>query len=360
MKRKSQLTIVGIILFLIIPYTVNAYHVDVWPPKVQIQSVYGTHVIQYNDDLKSNVWMIFYTPQNFTDGKKNITISFGPSEWMTNKPIKDISFEVCDKPDGYGWNYDTGYSGPCNISYNYSITQNLRERNFIYQGEIYPENYSTYQLIFTPKESNQWDGFVFRVKYTTPHFISKQGDYSVAWLNYPGMENKDFSIENYLVLPTKDDIPRFIPEAKKISKAPYFINGNIFYRWVFVFEGTDDKIVWYWNDKSIKKNEIKLQEKYMYMGAIIGALIGLITAIILLFFEKIFFDWLPYGNNINRWIASRLNPAHVIGNIIKKKYHRTDCAYVDNIIERNQRPFKSKKEAEREGFTPCNLCNPDK
>ena len=79
-------------------------------------------------------------------------------------------------------------------------------------------------------------------------------------------------------------------------------------------------------------------------------------ALILLLFERLFFDWLPYGNKINRWFINKFNPNQVVGNIKGKKYHLIGCVYVDNITDGNRKQFKNKEEAEKEGYTACNLC----
>lgn len=341
-----------LIAIIIISVNVSGYSVSIWPDEAKIESVYGTNVIQTNGDLKSNVWMLFNIPYNFSSIRDNITIYFEPWERIDNEPIKYNEIMICDDFGNIGWNIDTGYDKPCNETYNYSISKDERQRNFISQGQVYLGNYSEYRITFTPKRSDTWQSFVFRIKYTVPNFIFKQGDYYVAWLNYPNMQNKYFQIKNTLVLPTKEDVPRFIPDAQEIERVGYLDNDRIFFRWAFVFDGGGEKIVWYSNDREIREKEEELQSKYTW----IGIAIGLVITIILLFFERLLFDWLPYGNKINKWFINRFNPGHVVGNVNGKKYHQIDCAYVDNITNRNMKQFKNKKDAEKEGYTACNLC----
>ncbi|NOZ76450.1 MAG: hypothetical protein GXO65_01980 [Euryarchaeota archaeon] len=279
-----------IALFLtVLCYPVNAYSIQIWNdgygPNIrpEINSIYGVHVIQENGDLSSDVWMFFIVPKNFTDKRDDLTISFHPWEHIQNEngPIKINEILICDKPYGDGgWSYDRGYHEPCDEPYNYSISKRERADNL--------KNYFNYDITFSPKKSDQkLQQFVFKVNYTTPHFIFKQGDYSVAWLDYPNMQNKNFPIINSLLLPTQYDIPRFIPEADRIEMVSYYEGDDRFYRWAFVFRGGDDKIVWYSNDKELKENEREQQLFYTVLGAVIGLFIATIPPYI-----KRFFDWL--------------------------------------------------------------------
>ncbi|MGV8150571.1 MAG: hypothetical protein ACP5NV_02480 [Candidatus Woesearchaeota archaeon] len=326
---------------------VFAYSVDVWPEEVKIEGVYSANVIQENGDLKSDMWMIFRIPNNFSS---NITISFDPWERMDNEPIKLNSIIICDSYSG-GWNYDYGYDETCETPYDYTPDNYVSQRPFIFNGKVDIKNYSEYSFTFKPENITVWKQFVFKVEYTVPHFIFKQGDYYVARMSYPNMQNKDFEIVNSVVLPTKDDVPRFIPDAKKIERVSYKKDG-VFYRWVFVFEGADEKNIWYSNDAEMKK--IERNNQWFYFG--ISVLSGLVFAILLIFFERWFFDWTSMGNNCIKKLVIKFGSDRVVGNVSGKKYHKPDCPFVDNITRKNWKSFKNKKEAEKNRYSQCRIC----
>ncbi len=359
--RKIKYQISTIVFFLIILINmVNAYEIQTsWQEDTIIKSIDGANVINKNGALESKILMDFHITENYSIKHPYLYINFDPWEHMYNKPIEDVSILICDHPGSFSWNSDTGYMGECNKTYNLNISTYTTKRYFIHNGEYQLRNYTEYRIKFFPHKENIYQKFIFLINYTLPNFVFKQGDYYVAWLRFPNMKDKGIEIKNSIVLPSKDDIPRFIPNTKEIKRKSYWEDGKIYYRWTFILENGEDKILWYWNDKEIKKNEEKIQTKYTILGVFFGAIAGFILAILLLFSERLFFDWLPYGNKINRRIVKRFNPNQVIGNINRKKYHRIDCVYADNIKDRNKRPFKDKELAQREGYIPCTLCNPN-
>ncbi|HEX7400547.1 MAG TPA: Ada metal-binding domain-containing protein [candidate division Zixibacteria bacterium] len=47
-----------------------------------------------------------------------------------------------------------------------------------------------------------------------------------------------------------------------------------------------------------------------------------------------------------------------IGNVKTKKYHKLDCRSAKKIKTKNCIYFKSKEEAEKQGYVPCKICKP--
>jgi methylphosphotriester-DNA--protein-cysteine methyltransferase len=47
-----------------------------------------------------------------------------------------------------------------------------------------------------------------------------------------------------------------------------------------------------------------------------------------------------------------------IGNVKTKKYHRLTCKSAKKIKPKNCINFKSKEEAEKQGYVPCKICKP--
>jgi len=47
-----------------------------------------------------------------------------------------------------------------------------------------------------------------------------------------------------------------------------------------------------------------------------------------------------------------------IGNIKSKKFHQLNCRSVRKLKTKNRIYFRSKEEAEKQGYTPCKVCKP--
>ena len=296
-KGLFRILILFSFIFLnLMPLAYSSYSISTaWQEDMIIERIIGTNVINRQGDLISNVFMEFYISPNYTSKHSYIEIYFEPWEPIHSEPIKNISIKVCDYPSHLGWNWDGSFSLECNKSYDYNFSELItRERAHIHEGEIKLKNYKDYKINFTPKKIKGYQRFIFLINYTLPNFTFKQGDYYVAWLSLPNMDDEKIKIENSIVLPSKEDIPRFIPTAKKIDRISYEEKTKIFYRWAFIFEGSGDKIIWYLNDKEIKENEIKLQNKYTWKGILIGFLLSILGAIFLPSLSRIlrkFFTW---------------------------------------------------------------------
>lgn len=361
MRNKTLFNLFLIVgLILLIPSSIEGYEIgiDNWRNEIFSEYVNSINIITNENGLDTKLFYIFGVDSSYLDKNNNITIHFSPWESITNKPIQNISIKICEKTSGgYSWNFETGYSSECNKTFVYNISSEKRESYFINNEDISILNYTIYTITFIP-ENISWGRYILLIDYTTPNFVSKEGDYYTAWLRFPNMGDKtQRPIENALVLPSKEDIPRFIPDAKRIEKTVYFEGNKPFLRWVFVFEGAGDKIVWYQNEKEIKENEENLQWKYLKLSLLFGGIFSLIF----LFFEKLFFDWSCWGNKFLRWLKNKLNrnSKEVFGNENNKVYHRIDCKYMDNISSDNIKPFKNREEAIKDDYEPCKICKPN-
>ncbi len=357
MKNKLLFASFMFLLLLLTVNSVKAYSIHTsWQEDVSIESINGAHVITTQGNLESKVWMSFNIDGNYTAKHPSITIYFAPFEHSNNAPITNVSVTICDRPQGYGSRYDTGYSGACSVYYPFDTSTYKREGYFVSNGIPYLTNYTEYQFTFVPAETEHWQGLIFAINYTVPSFIFKQGDYSVAWLSLQNMQDKPYQVTNGIFLPTKDDIPRFLPDAQKTLRYSYIEDGKLQYRWGFVFEGGNDQIIWYWNEAETQAKVQRLQEKYTNTGIRIGFFLSLILAIVILFLERLFFDWSPWGNKLLSFFTRKLIPQTIVGNKQERKYHSLACPYVDNIDSKNRVVFENKTKAEKENYGSCSKC----
>ncbi len=298
MKNKTYLFL---IIFIILSSSVLSYSVHINQDEVTIDTIRSASTIESNRDLVTNLWGFFNIPSNFTNKKDFITINFQAWEKSSNGLIQINSIEICDYFGGESYSYNVGNTNPCSYKYDLQIKN-------------YTSINSFYQIKFYPKKLNTNQKFMFRIKYLTPKFILKQGDYYVASMNYPNMKNKNTEITNSLTFSTKDDIPRFFPEAK-FDRFQYYdeeTKQNEL-RWTFTFEGADERIIWYLNDKEIKENEESLQRKYTIWGAVLGFISAILFWILSYTLKLI---WKKYLLKIfNHFFKSK----NFIGNINSKK-----------------------------------------
>jgi len=327
--------------------------------KVNIESIKGANFITKSGNLDSKIWVSFNVSPNYSVNHQYVGISFKPLERKDNEPITKISIAICDEV-GFGWNYVIGFTGKCNKSYRYNLSNYTREENFMHEGKIEKRNYTEYMITFVPEKTEKSQKFIFLINYTSPNFVFKQGDYYVAWLNLLCME--DIDIENSIILNSQEDIPRFLPDAK-YERYFYMENEKVFYTWGFIFEGTGNKIVWYQNEKELEEKEIKMQEDFTNKGVWRGFWLSLIVAIpiaiLILFVEQYLFHWSPYGDRILVRFKKKFGSKYVVGNANTKTYHKAECVFVDNIEKENRRQFENSDSAEKEGYKPCDKCNYD-
>jgi len=250
---------------------VSGYQIDIDVPyeeDANITSIRGDHFIKKNGDLESNINVRIYLPSNYSAKHHNITIRFFPWEHTTMKPVENVSVANEGKI-------------PCKRYFkNYTEPKPFRNE----EGKRELLNYTKYYITFVPEKTESWRFFEFEINYTTPKFIFEQGDYYVAWLNFPNMEGK--SMENTIALHSEEDIPRFLPDAKRIMRPSVDEYEKNQSRWAFLFEGTEDIMIWYWNEERVKEREQKLRRDYTIFGAILGFIGSFIVAMLVIFLER--------------------------------------------------------------------------
>lgn len=334
--------------------TAQAYELRIlFPPDhVWARQVIGTHVITEEGGLSSKIFMKFDVNASLLDHQGTLTMRFKPWEFISQPPVKDVFVAICDYGDGIGWNWDDAFEDPCDNPYNITITKDNHSRSYIPEGTIYTLDYTDYEIAFTPESIDRWESYVIYVSYSTENFVLKQGDYSVARFNLLNMNEKDFEIRNSIILPTQDDIPRFIPDASKIDRLPYREDGQVYYRWAFVFDGAEERNLWYWNEADIQARERHQQLWYILLGLIFSLPLTVFVVIV----ERYFFDWSPLGNRFMRWAIFISKSNKVIGNHNSETYHNPRCTRVDDIQEKNRVVFRNRKLAEKENYKACRLC----
>src|SRR3989344_7652769 len=223
--RIKNLLLLLIVLFILVPI-VHGYEVSLsgQGEGAQIKEVHGIHLIKENGDLESKFWIILSLPPNYHNKYENVY--FTP--WNEDRDEINVSLALCDmtiyQPK---WTYpfdssnSWGYSDVCTkFSYINSTTNSM-----------WP-----YSITFFPYLQTKEQDFIFLINYTTLNFTTKQGDYNVAWLKMMNMKNNAI-IDDHIILPSEEDIPRFIPETKEIKRLKYNANGKELYRWAFIIEG---------------------------------------------------------------------------------------------------------------------------
>lgn len=330
----------------------DSYNVHPIHKNIEIEDVYGTHTITKEDSLESEVVIKFDVT---SDSYLYVTMYFIPWEHMNNAPIENVHFALYESE-----NYDgcPAHSG-CIAErdrYNCNISNTTRERLFVREGFVYRQNYSQYYIHFVPK-TNKTQNFLLLINYSMPNFIFKNGDYSVAWLNLPDMKDKGYTVANTMILPSEDDVPRFFENADEINRHYYNDNGKWVYRWKFTYVGGEDIILWYLNDQEIKEREEALQNKYMFMGVILGFVLTQIHL-----FWRILVSSIKFlkGNRVCVWFVGKFRLCSVIGNSKSKKYHKPGRSCIKKIHEKNKIKFRTSRVAEKNGYIPCGVCCVDK
>ncbi|ODS39634.1 MAG: hypothetical protein A7316_04935 [Candidatus Altiarchaeales archaeon WOR_SM1_86-2] len=317
-----------------------------------VNSIFGIHTLTKNGSLESSICMNFQLVDTDSDKRPQKEIDFIP--WDRPENIPEPSVLICECSSG----------GCCSIIDNHLNYECKR---------IYPYNFSynfsnVYRITFVPeKTEKEAQYFAIMINYTLPDFTIKQGDYNVVRLSLKNhlkyLDTKGKPIQNIIVLPSQDDIPRFLPDAGDIRIVKYRDeNGNNLNRWAFVFDGSGDKIIWYWNEKKIKEREIINNLTYLGMGFLLSLLAGTIVYLSLGRNPKDFFRINTpeiTKKQIFDTTTKKFKSEPVIGSITGKTYHKINCKWVNNIAKENKRQFENKDVAEKEGYKPCRNCNPD-
>lgn len=69
-------------------------------------------------------------------------------------------------------------------------------------------------------------------------------------------------------------------------------------------------------------------------------------------------DRVAMASEVSGSALSKDANATFMGSIASKKYHRLDCRYALKIKQENRINFRDREDAERQGYTPCKVCNP--
>jgi len=375
MKFKIPVKLLVVLcLVVVVAGFVEGYNLQVegLPEAYSIQYIRGEHSITESGDLDSRIAMRFVLDHNYSSNLSEITIRFDTieSSGYVLKTDPDPQIVIGGLSKGERKKYKlkihkfaihTQFYYPFSLDYYTESPINLGDsRKRKNPGKIFT-------ITFTPEETEWPEMIDFEIKYQVSNFILKQGDYYVAFLNLPYEKNNESTLRlgghiiqknavNHIVaLPSGDCTPLFIPSGGNTESLYYGEDkkGNAIYRLSFNFVGGEDILIWYLNGKELEEKEEKLQDKYIWKGFYLG----LFGAIIILFLERFLFDWFPYKNRMRIWVMKKFRHTPVIGNTNNKKYHKTDCVFVDNIVERNKKIFKDKDSAEKEGYKPCEICN---
>ncbi len=253
-----QLGILSTFIFFLFVNSAIAYQIEILHNNGEITKIYGHNFIAPNGTLSSNILVNFETPPNNTSKSKEITIHFTASESYNKNVSPNITFAIC--PYFSSTIKDDRILFPdinCSKIYNLSMVS----------------YHVPYTFTFNPEISSYKNYYILIINYTQPNFIFSQGDYKVAWLALRNMRDIDDNyIINSLVLPTDQDIPRFIPDAS--AERVDYLNNT--YRWAFRFIGKGDKIIWYQNDKELREHEYSL----VGLGALLGLFVSIIAILI--------------------------------------------------------------------------------
>ncbi|MCK4670001.1 MAG: hypothetical protein KAT43_02265 [Nanoarchaeota archaeon] len=223
-----------------------------------MRDVVGNHIITKEGGLKSQIDISFWIEPNYPLKYSNLTIIFDPGKFRTQLPAENVLFTIVDifedtiphsiyeQPDSCDYIDDRGYSHLMNCT-KYRITISPQDKNILQQYEL-------------------------KIKYDLPKFVSTHGDYYLAKITMPNLKAEN--VRNTLTLPSAEAIPRFIPEADDAFRLPYKDEfGQNRFRWSYLFKGTDDIIIWYWDEKQIKTRAFINNFFFTIMGTFIGFLL---------------------------------------------------------------------------------------
>jgi len=280
-------------VFILLVQTVNSYEILI-NPQINEGSNYGwkthrlqaIHTIQQNGELESKFLINIGGIVNPYIDSGDIKLYLNPEEGESSPPIRDLSIAICS---GWVGNIELNYESfilTCDKAYNFTIINNSFSRGFLNSNkDLQLENFSHYYFIFKPEINGS---FTILINYITKNFIDKQGNNKVAWLKVSNMQHIE-SIENYIILPTENDFPAFLPNYDDIFVQYYGPSKSLKKRWGFMFRDTKDKIIFYQNELEIKDQEERLQWRYMWKGLIYGFVLSLLAIYLeQLFFNKIF------------------------------------------------------------------------
>lgn len=292
--------------------------------------------------------------------RQNFTIWFEPGEQPTSPPIKINGIQICPGTF-YMADFRTTYID-CEREINYSNFTYVRTKPYINGTKRSNFNYFDYYFTVPITKKPVSTQYALQINYTVMDFIDKQGDYYLAALSFPN--HKAEKTTAYLTLPSNDSIPRFVPNAKNMFRDAYLDNvtNNVFRRWVFVFTGKENQLIWYSNDEQLKHEERRQQEFWTNVGVKRGLLWSVVIAVILLLFEKLV-EW-TYGDRIKRLLRKTkllrclpfIKKEKVIGNLRTFTYHKSTCNAIKRA--RQTKTFQLFEEAEAELFTSCKTCHP--
>lgn len=332
---------------LLIPLT-YAFDIDIEQNiAVHPSTLYASHEIQ-KLDLELDLGIEFYILDNFTElnPRGELSIYFNPFELSNSWPIELLNLSICEgRITGSGYN---AVSTSCDKEMEFNKLTYPQGREYvIHNGNLLNANYSSYRFTFNPKNNKQ---YVLHLIGRYKDYVSNQGGLYAAPIKFQNIRGFNNILNNF-VFPDKDSIPRFIPDNLEIQKLYYKdINNKLFFKWVFVFNDTQDRIIFYTDNKEIEKRE----EDLVWIGAKWGFYLSLPLSITLLLLELLF------GSTWRYWLRrlwDRLRCKNVVvGSKNSDKYHLMNCVFFDNISDDNRIEFKDNAEAEKNGYVSCDIC----
>ena len=273
-----------IVLFTIIICTNFSYAYNINLPQSSLGwvsfntgSLLSQHVIKNNGELDSKIiFDLGIQYANYTKGYPNITFYFDPYEQDYNLPTNSFFILICtDNFSSNSYDIDKTECGEnsTNIQFVQENLSGLRPY-FSDNSNGHFQNYTDYSITFSPNSPSS--RVIINIRYSTPSFVYKQGDYETISINFPEMQNIQNQM-NYLVLPTSGDVPIFLPDATKTEIVAVKENGLFSNRWAYRFDTSGTKSVWYADVKQIRDNNIRDNILYIIAGFLLGLIPSMIA-----------------------------------------------------------------------------------
>ncbi|MDD5111297.1 MAG: methyl-accepting chemotaxis protein [Candidatus Altiarchaeota archaeon] len=259
-----------------IPYLGGNY-----PNCTKLSNILGYHYILPNGDLESKIAIGFYllNCSPYIPNNSVVIINIDNERNLNNGCIENVSIGICERQIMSNSDFHkNNFTLRCGKSYNYTLPDQ-DSMNSVCNGSSTLPTYLEdvrYRVSFTPDIGiigQKVQYFTVLINYTLHNFPFRQGDHKVAILSLPDVQvdgNSSDNNINTLILPSEKDVVRFLPSAREIRNEPYADGDETRYRMAFVFAGGDDKVIWYENADETRN----IQLGYMFIGAVISAVIG--------------------------------------------------------------------------------------
>ncbi len=322
-------TAILFLVFLMLLNIVNAYQLS-FPVNTGFSPVDldGQHFLTVEGDVNSILYLYFELKSTYE--QENVTWYIYPVTPIERGSVVNFSANICSS-----------------YSCAEKITVDIKDEF----------GFGSYTIIADAAEVKDKGYKYLVVNYYVEDFVQIQsvGNYFLILENTildSGNKISDSNVRNSIFLPS----PR---EGYKVSNlfGRKVTNDRCFVDGLCMFEGRESHMIQYYNQKEIDKKERVLQMKYTFFGLILG----FILSIALLFFERGLFDFTPYGNKISFKLLTLLGKIGTFknvryGNTNTKRFHKSNCSYMDNIGNHNREPFSNEEDATKKGFSACSFC----